>query len=164
MCCLSPAVCGTWSMPPEWTVPEGFSPKCQGCQAWETLVWRQNYSPGCEKSVLSLGQPLCSCSGHTCEFLSRVWLFATPWTVARQAPLPMGFPRQEYWSGLPFLSPRNLLHPRIEPRSPALKADCLPSEPQTKLWCWEDWGQEEKWVPEDEMLGWHHWLNGHEFE
>ena len=40
------------------------------------------------------------------QWLSRVWLFPTPWTVARKAPLFMGFPRQEYWSGLPFCSPR----------------------------------------------------------
>ena len=45
---------------------------------------------------------------------------ATPWTVARQAPLSMGFPRQEYWSGLPFPSPGNLPNPRIEARSPTL--------------------------------------------
>ena len=42
----------------------------------------------------------------------------TPWTIAQQAPLSMGFPRQEYWSGLPFLSPGTLPHPRIEPGSP----------------------------------------------
>ena len=48
------------------------------------------------------------------------------WTVARQAPLSMEFSRQEYWSGLPFPSPRDL--PGIEPRSPALQADFLPSE------------------------------------
>ena len=47
----------------------------------------------------------------------------TPRTVARQAPLSMGFPRQEYWSGLPFLSPGDLPHPGIEPRSPALQAE-----------------------------------------
>ena len=52
-----------------------------------------------------------------------------PWTVACQASLSMGFSRQEYWSGLPFLSPRDLLDPGIEPRSPALQADTLPSEP-----------------------------------
>ena len=52
--------------------------------------------------------------------LRRVRLFATPWTVARQAPLSMGFPRQEYWSGLPFLSPEDLPNPGIEPVSPAL--------------------------------------------
>ena len=50
----------------------------------------------------------------------------TPWTVAHQAPLSMGFPRQEYWSGLPFPSPKNLPHPEIEPASPALQADSLP--------------------------------------
>ena len=52
--------------------------------------------------------------------LSRVRLFVTPWTVAHQAPLPMGFSRQEYWSGLPFPSPGDLPDPGIEPRSPAL--------------------------------------------
>ena len=52
--------------------------------------------------------------------LSRVRLFATPWTVAYQAPLSMGFPRQEYCSGLPFPSPGDLPDPGVEPRSPAL--------------------------------------------
>ena len=66
--------------------------------------------------------------------LSRVRLFATPWTVAHQAPPPMapppmGFSRQEYWSGLPFPSPGDLPDPGIEPRSPALQADALTSEP-----------------------------------
>ena len=48
-------------------------------------------------------------------------LFATPWTVARQAPLSMGFSRQEYWSGLPFPPPGDLPNPGIEPTSPALQ-------------------------------------------
>ena len=52
----------------------------------------------------------------------------TPWTVARQAPLCMGFSRQEYWSGLPFPSPGDLPSPGIEPGSPALQADSLPTE------------------------------------
>ena len=60
--------------------------------------------------------------------LSRVRLFATPWTVACQAPQSMEFSRQEYWSGLPFPSPRDLTDPGIEPGSPALRADALPSE------------------------------------
>ena len=60
--------------------------------------------------------------------LSHVWLFVIPWTVAFQAPLSMGFSRQEYWSGLPFPSPGDLSDPGIEPRSPALQADSLPSE------------------------------------
>ena len=60
--------------------------------------------------------------------LSRVQLFATPWTVTYQAPLSIGFSRQEYWSGLPFPSPRDLPDPGIEPGSPALQADALTSE------------------------------------
>ena len=54
------------------------------------------------------------------------------WTVACQAPLSMGFSRQEYWSGLPFPSPEDLPDPGIEPRSSALQADSLPSEPPGK--------------------------------
>ena len=65
--------------------------------------------------------------------LSHVWLFATPWTVAYQASPSMGFSRQEYWSGLPFPSPGDLLNPRIKPGSPALEADALNSEPPRKL-------------------------------
>ena len=64
--------------------------------------------------------------------LSRVRLFATLWTVAYQAPLSMGFSRQEYWSGLPFPSPGDLPDPRIEPKSPAFQADALTSEPPGK--------------------------------
>ena len=64
--------------------------------------------------------------------LSRVRLFATPWTVGHQAPLPMGFSRQEYWSGVPFPSPGDLPDPGIEPRSPALQADSLPTELSVK--------------------------------
>ena len=64
--------------------------------------------------------------------LSRVPLFATPWTVAHQAPPFMGFSRQEYWSGLPFPSPGDLPDPGIESRSPALQADTLTSEPPGK--------------------------------
>ena len=60
------------------------------------------------------------------QSLGRVQLFVTPWTVARQAPLSMGFSRQGYWSGLPFPSPGDLPDPGIEPRSPALQADSLP--------------------------------------
>ena len=58
-------------------------------------------------------------------------LFVTPWNAAHQAPLSTGFSRQEYWSGLPFLSPRDLPHPGIKPASPAspaLQEDSLPAE------------------------------------
>ena len=65
---------------------------------------------------------------HACMLscFSRVQLFATPWTAAHQAPLSMGFSRQEYWSVLPCPSPGDLLGPVIQPGSPALKADSLP--------------------------------------
>ena len=68
----------------------------------------------------------------TDTMLSRVRLFATPWTVAHQAPPPIGFSRQEYWSGLPFPSPGDLPDPGIKPRFPALQADALTSEPPGK--------------------------------
>ena len=63
------------------------------------------------------------------KLLSHVWFCVTPWTVAHQAPPSMGFPRQEYWNGLPFTSPGDLPNPGIKPRSPALQTDALPSEP-----------------------------------
>ena len=68
-----------------------------------------------------------------CAMISRDRLFATPQTAARQAPLSMEFSKQEYWSGLPCPSPGDLPKPGIEPRSPALQADSLPSEPSGKL-------------------------------
>ena len=63
------------------------------------------------------------------KLLSRVRLFATPWTVGHQAPASMEFPRQEHWSGLPFPSPGDLPDPGIKSGSPTLWADVLPSEP-----------------------------------
>ena len=57
---------------------------------------------------------------------SFVQLFTTPWTVACQVLLSLEFPRQEYWSGLPFLTPGDLPDPGIEPEFPALQADSLP--------------------------------------
>ena len=65
--------------------------------------------------------------------LSRVGFFATPWTIAHQAPLSMGFSRQEYWSGLPFPSPGYLPDPGIEPRFLTLQEDALNSEPKLCL-------------------------------
>ena len=58
-----------------------------------------------------------------------VRLFVIPGTVACQAPLSMGFSRQEDWSGLPFPPPEDIPNPGIQPRSPALQVDSLPTEP-----------------------------------
>ena len=70
---------------------------------------------------------------------SRVWLFATPWTVAHQAPLSMAFFRQDYWSGLPCSPPGYLPNPGIETMLlmfPALAGSSLPLAPpgKPKLW------------------------------
>ena len=79
------------------------------------------------------------------ESLSCVWLFATPWSVALQAPLPMGFPRQEYWSGLPFPPPGDLPHSEIKPTSlvsPALAGGFFITEPPSNYYiiCSYDYG------------------------
>ena len=84
--------------------------------------------------------------------LSRVRLFATPRTVTCQALLSTGFSRQEYWSGLPFPSPGDLPKPGIEPRSPALQADALPSELLGKA--------EDKFPDQGSNLGPLHWEHG----
>ena len=82
--------------------------------------------PHCENEY-----SLCSRVYSHCAVLSRlscVWLFVTSRTVARQAPLSVGFSREEYWSGLPFPSPGDLPGPEIKLKSPALQVDSLPSE------------------------------------
>ena len=81
------------------------------------------------QSCLTLSDPMdCSLPG----FSSCARLSATPWTAAHQAPLSMRFSRQGYWSGLLFSPPGDLSNPGIEPRSPALQADSLPTELQGK--------------------------------
>ena len=92
------------------------------------------YKPALETS-LKIGQPN-TMEVRKCCLLSCVWLFATPCTVARQAPLSTEFSRQEYWSGLPFPSSWDLPDPGIEsefPASLALQADSLLSGPWGKL-------------------------------
>ena len=75
---------------------------------------------------------------QVCRALSHfrfVQLFVTPWTVARQAPLPMGLPRQQYWSGLPCPPPRDLPDSGIEPVSPALAGGFFIAEPHGNQVC-----------------------------
>ena len=71
---------------------------------------------------------------HACmlSHFSHTQLFETLWTIACYDPQSMGFSRQEYWSGLPCSSPRNLPDPGIKPVSPALQMDSLPTEPPGK--------------------------------
>ena len=101
-------------------------------QQMQTIVYRMHRQQGPIQHKEQY--PVINNSGEEYEVksLSRIRLFATPWTVAYQAPLSMGFSRQEYWSGLPFPSPGDLPYPGIEPRSPALQADALLSEPSGK--------------------------------
>ena len=72
------------------------------------------------------------CSVQFSSVAQSCLTLCNPWTVACQAPPSMGFSRQEYWSGLPFPSPGDLPDPGIEPKSPSLQADALPSEPPGK--------------------------------
>ena len=88
---------------------------------------RQEYSSG-----VPLPSPKENCESEKVKLLSRVLFFVIPWTIAYQASLSMGLSRQEYWSGLPFPSSGDLPDPGIKPRSPALQADALPSEPPGK--------------------------------
>jgi len=67
------------------------------------------------------------------KLFRRVRLCVTPWAVAYQASLTVGFSRQDYWSGLPFPCPRGLHYPGIERRSTTLKADALPSDHQGRI-------------------------------
>ena len=70
-----------------------------------------------------------ACAGAHAHWLSCSGVFATPWTVARQAPLSMEFSRQGYWRGLLFPSPEDLPHPRIEPASPVAPGGFSTTEP-----------------------------------
>ena len=134
------------------TLPVLFTKKLSWCWGWAmmkglvTLTITLSYLNSLWKALstsLSWGPCLAlwyeACVCMSAQSLSRVWLFATPWTVARQAPLSKGFPRQEYWSGLPFLSPGDPPNPGIKPVSPALAGGFFttesPGKPYVKCIC-----------------------------
>ena len=109
-----------------------ISQKIKGKTTFIAIVLRE-LSQSCEsllKYKISGTTPL----RQAClaQSFSHVQLFVTLWTVALQAPLPMGFPRQEHWSGSPFLSPGDLPHPGIEPMSPVLAGGFTTTEPLGK--------------------------------
>ena len=89
--------------------------------------------PGCH---IILSRVPCVYSCCCFKSLSRVRLFATPWTVAHQAPLSMGFPRQEYWNGLPFPSLGCLSDSGIKPESPALAGGLFTREASREVYLW----------------------------
>ena len=113
-----------------------------GLDAMVLVFWMLSFKPAyslssfvkrlLSSSLLSAIRMASSIVDMKVKLLSCVWLFATPWTVAYQASLSMGFSRQEYCSGLLFPSPGDLPNPGIEPWSPALQADSLPAEPPGK--------------------------------
>ena len=106
--------------------PMDFS--VHGILEWVTISFSRGSSQPRDRTQVSCigGRPFNLWStreAHGREWvksLSRVWLFATPWTIAYYAPPSMGFSRQEYWSGLPLPSPEGFPDPGIEPRSPTL--------------------------------------------
>ena len=100
--------------------------------------------------VSTLGKLICMCMLSS---FSLVWLFGTLWTIACQAPLPMGFSRQEYWSGLLCPPPGDLSDPRIEPASPlalALQAASLPLSHR---------GGPSKFTCHNKYASWAHWFS-----
>ena len=106
--------------------------------AWDSLCFQdltisfpmlRNFSAIISSSISSGSLSFSSSLSEWVKSFSCVQLFVIPWTVAYQAPLSMGFSRQEYWNGLPFPSPGDLPYPGIEPGSSTSQADALPSEP-----------------------------------
>ena len=91
------------------------------------LVFRPHEAQGCK--VIGA---LCEGDYLAVYSLSRVRLFVTPWTVAHQVPLSVGFPKQEYWRGLPLPTPEDLPHQGTEPMSPALAGGFFIIEPSGK--------------------------------
>ena len=96
------------------------------------------------------------------KLLSHVWLFMTPRTAAYQAPLSMGFSRQEHWSGLPLPSPGRTDDDAETPIlwPPDAKNWLIGKDPDAG----KDWRREGKGMTEDEIVGWHHRQDGHESE
>ena len=97
-----------------------------------TLLELEQYNPD---SVITTVVKGVLCASYHSIFVVIVWSlnhvqqFATPWTIAHKARLSIGFARQEYWSGLSFPSPGDLLNPGIEPKSPTLAGKFFTTEP-----------------------------------
>ena len=113
-----------------WSHPEVTNPSIAHSSQLQVLIFYRCSIVLQAPEFLKWNIRVCVCV-CVCVF-NCVQLFATTRTVAHQAPLSTGFSRQEYWSGLPFPSPRNLPDPGIKPKSPALEADALTSEPPGK--------------------------------
>ena len=89
-------------------------------------------SPKRKESEKNRDVCVCVCVCMCVQLLSHVRFFINPWTAVLQAPLSMGFPRQEYWISLPFPSPGHFPHPGLEPSPPALVDRFFTEEPPGK--------------------------------
>ena len=120
----------------EQAVPLCLVPLRYVCYSWSTTV---THPPAPSQTTLPAQPP----PFHQClhaQSLNHVQLFTIPWTVAHQTPLSMGFPRQEYWSRLPFPPPGDLPDPGTEPTSPTLAGGFFTTEPPGKpLYQWHGW-------------------------
>ena len=135
---LSPTTVLNWNLIIICNNREAFSssePAERNTVLW--ISWFQSWETKLSSNMSSLDfwklWGYCLSHQSESEVTQSCLTFATAWTVAYQASRSMGFSRQEYWSGLPFSSPGDLPNPAIEPRSPALQADVLPSEPQGNI-------------------------------
>ena len=102
------------------TLPEPYHTKDRDNETTSVPSWLMGGTKGSQRNTSEGHIP----RTQYCE-LNHVWLFAIPWTVVHNAPLSMGFPRQEYWSGLPFPPPRDLPHRVMEPLSVASPASAI---------------------------------------
>ena len=125
---------------------------CQ--QIWKTQQWPQDWKN--QFSFQSQRKTIQRMFKVKVKSLSPVRLFAILWTIAHQAPLSMGFSRQEYWSGLPFPSLGDLPNPGIEPGSPALQTDTLtaelPGKPKNVQTTTQLHSSHTQWKPTPELL------------
>ena len=130
----------SWGMPFKWLKRRDKGGEMSRAQILQDLfeqwclMWVGCFCPPRTFSKVVITCHKCVCverdgAGEPVKLLSRVRLFATPWTMAYQAPRSMEFSRQEYWSGLPFPLPGDLPNLGAEPRSPSFQEDALPSEP-----------------------------------
>ena len=114
---------GPWSGSSSLQTGEKISFCCWSHTVYGILTAAQEWRSGAQPPVSDFSSSSFGWQhvrGQWGSSASRVWLFMTSWTVACWAPLSMGFPRQEHWSGLPFRSPVDLPNAGIEPTSPAL--------------------------------------------
>ena len=131
-----------------------------GAQAWAGVRGPQTSRPGSVYTLFIYPETwevtlLDVAVKFKCSSLSRVWLFSAQWTVAPQAPLSVGFSRQEYWAGLPCPPPGGLPDPGTEPMSvtsPTFSGWFFTIVPLGKLWCCYACLLMSRWVPVCEKL------------